>query len=573
MALSWHKIASFFVEIEERLISSLKRNLTAHRDWEKEEGIQWPAWQAEKLKNLSRYRQQNQEIMDEYTSIIDEETQVMLQEQYKEGYHSQDDVILSDEKVKGTKNEKSSQLPDESFFGINTPRLDSLIEDMQNREERAESSALRMMDDIYRRTVMKAQMAMASGAVTLPQAIDIAVKDFLEKGITCIEYKDGSRHNIADYIQMALRTAATRSYLQGEARRRAELGIDTVLVSQYGQCSETCLPWQGRVYIDDVWGDWDGERSGDRGKSRNGKWYPLLSVAVENGLFHPNCRHTITTWYEGISKRPKSMDSATVNENSALEQMQRKLENKVKKYKRLAEGSSDPQNIKEYKKKVRQAQKELRGFIGKHSDILRRDYWREKTYGVPAVEKSVKHGMLTGINTKYLPITNVGIQNVSMVNSSRLDKVKRKSLQRAHRNLLRSIQSDPVGTEAAAAYDMNMNFISQIKGSTGRVKAPTSDREYIAIHNHPSGNTISDEDIILFVGNSNMQILTVVGNDGSTFLVEKTLEYDGMEFLRYMQNEISRNPDYKKSPENFVDFMERLLRGGRSYGVRYFKGK
>ena len=93
------------------------------------------------------------------------------------------------------------------------------------------------------------------------------------------------------------------------------------------------------------------------------------------------------------------------------------------------------------------------------------------------------------------------------------------------------------------------------------------------IHNHPSGNTISDEDIILFVGNSNMQILTVVGNDGSTFLVEKTLEYDGMEFLRYMQNEISRNPDYKKSPENFVDFMERLLRGGRSYGVRYFKGK
>lgn len=53
---------------------------------------------------------------------------------------------------------------------------------------------------------------------------------------------------------MALRTAATKAYMQGEARKRDEMGIDTVLISQYGACSETCLPWQGRVYIDDVWG-------------------------------------------------------------------------------------------------------------------------------------------------------------------------------------------------------------------------------------------------------------------------------------------------------------------------------
>lgn len=61
----------------------------------------------------------------------------------------------------------------------------------------------------------------------------MATEEFLRKGIDCIEYKDGKRVNIASYVQMALRTAATRSYLQGEAKGRDELGIDTVLVSQY----------------------------------------------------------------------------------------------------------------------------------------------------------------------------------------------------------------------------------------------------------------------------------------------------------------------------------------------------
>ena len=47
----------------------------------------------------------------------------------------------------------------------------------------------------------------------------MATEEFLRKGINCIEYKDGKRVNIADYVQMELRTAATRSYLQGEAKR------------------------------------------------------------------------------------------------------------------------------------------------------------------------------------------------------------------------------------------------------------------------------------------------------------------------------------------------------------------
>ena len=273
----WKRIAEFFQEIELLLISSLKRNLQRHREWERDEGFQWSAWQAEKLREIERFRKENREIVREFAPVIDAETEALMREQFQEGREQVDREIEA---------MPLGKRPRPKFFRVNDKKMEALINEIQNTAQTAESAALRLMDDVYRKTILKAQTTLSVGAVTPQQAVDMAVKDFLAQGINCIEYRDGRRVNIASYAEMALRTAATRSYLRGEAARRAEYGIDTVLVSQYGACSETCLPWQGRAYIDDVWGDFQGEKSSTMGKSRNGKWYPLLSVAVKNGLFH-----------------------------------------------------------------------------------------------------------------------------------------------------------------------------------------------------------------------------------------------------------------------------------------------
>jgi Phage minor capsid protein 2. len=401
--LSWKDISDLFVSIELKLIASLKRNLAGHKAWEREEGFNWPAWQTEKLKHVEHFRQENKSIMNKYSDVIDFQTRKLMAEQYAEGRdyvnreaeaaevwsgRSQDAWSQRGDRVtqlawNRPREQKPEGLSEDHFFGVNDHRLENLMQDMHEAEQKAQTATLRMMDDVYRRTISQAATAMAAGTTTLPQAIDMAVKDFLRAGINCIEYSNGARVNIADYVQMALRTAATRSYLQGEAKRRAELGIDTVLVSQYGACSNTCLPWQGRVYIDDVWGEFKGQTKNGRGLSVNGNWYPLLSVAVKAGLFHPNCRHTLTTWIEGISKLPDPMDTAKIKENSALEQQQRSMEKRVREYKRMAEGFQQPSLKKEYKRKTSAAQKELREFISEHSDVLRRDYWREKTYDIP----------------------------------------------------------------------------------------------------------------------------------------------------------------------------------------------
>ena len=186
--------------------------------------------------------------------------------------------------------------------------------------------------------------------------------------------------HLGDIIQSAYMQTVF-DVTKGAAKRFAELGYDTVLISQYGGCSETCEPYQGKVYIDDVFTIWNGERSGDFGKSNYcDKWFMLLSVAIRGGLFHPNCRHTMGQYIEGLTKIPQPIPAEKIREQRALEEKQRAMERKIRALKRKVEGTQDEKKVKEYKRKLREEQGKLREFIKEHDDVLRRDYSREKIY-------------------------------------------------------------------------------------------------------------------------------------------------------------------------------------------------
>ena len=388
--LSFRDIAKIFEEIELRLIASLKRNLSRHKAEEEKEGFEWSAWQAEKLNNIDNFRKENAQIVDEYVDAIDDETRQLMTDQFHEGEHtaeqsvidvSESGVNVPDVPAQPQPPEAPTAIPDDHFFGVNKPKMDKLMEDVTTLEKTALTAAVRNMDDVYRTTLNKVQLMMGTGSITLNEAIDLATRGFLDNGINCIVYADGRRVNIADYVRMALRTTSTRATLQGAAKRFAELGYDTVLISQYGGCSETCEPYQGKVYIDDVFTIWNGARSGDFGKSNYcDKWFMLLSVAIRGGLFHPNCRHTMGQYIEGLTKIPQPIPAEKIREQRELEEKQRAMERKIRALKRKAEGTQDEKKVKEYKRKLREEQGKLREFIKEHDDVLRRDYSREKIY-------------------------------------------------------------------------------------------------------------------------------------------------------------------------------------------------
>ena len=233
-----------------------------------------------------------------------------------------------------------------SFFKLNKKKMNALINATTNDFKKAEHAMLRMTNDQYRKIIFKAQVMSNSGAFTLQQSIDAATKDFLKAGINCIQYKNGRRVNIASYAEMCLRTSTKRAMLVSEGDVRNAYGVHTVRISKYGGCSETCLPWQGRVYVDD-------EFSGGTKEEAKQKKLPLLSEAIEGGLFHPNCKHRSTTYFYDLKKEQGKLQDDGI-ENPPEEQEHKKNQLHIQQQKRLEEGSLDPQNIKEAKARKEQ---------------------------------------------------------------------------------------------------------------------------------------------------------------------------------------------------------------------------
>lgn len=327
-----YDIKKVMEEIELQLITSMKRTLWSHKEDEKAKGFDWPQWQALKLKQFEDYKKANKEIFNNNTKGLNRYLYKHIKEQFKEGAGRTNKQAIQS----GIIRKEDSQLGG-SFFGLNHRKLDALIKTTKNDMKDVKYATLRMANDQYRQIIYKAQVFANTGAGTIKQAIDMASKDFLTRGFNCIEYSNGSRHNIADYCDMAIRTANKRANLMGEGEMRKKIGNSLVYVSKHGGACDKCTPWEGRVYIDDVW-------SG--GTKDDGK-YPLLSTAIEGGFLHPGCYHGLSTYYEDINEEPEEVTKAKRNHN-AEDKYTQYLQQRQKQYQRLVAGSLLPENVLNY---------------------------------------------------------------------------------------------------------------------------------------------------------------------------------------------------------------------------------
>ena len=373
-----YDIAEALRKMEEELIQSMKRNLQRHLKEEDAEGFDWAQWQAEKLNSIARYRAQNRHIIGSYISTIPQQIEDMIRQSYETGKQQEEIRILKAIRqgylaAAGTAGEIGT-----GFFTVNERKLNALVKATQGEMHKAVSSILRYQDDIYRQTIFRSAAQFNMGGKSLGQAVDAAVQDFLAQGIRNIRYKDGRYVNIASYAEMALRTANLRANIQGEAAKRDEWGICTVKLSAHGSACPKCIPWQGKVYYDDVYGSVPVPKDGK---------YPLLSTAIAGGALHPNCKNGVHTWFEGINQPPREMTQEEIDEANRrydLEQQQRYCERNVRKYKRLKLGAIDPENAAKYAAQEQAWRKRLNSLVKENPDVLRMDYRRLKVYDAPA---------------------------------------------------------------------------------------------------------------------------------------------------------------------------------------------
>ena len=336
-----YDVEEAFRAIENELINSMMRNLSHHRAEEMKEGLNWTSWQAEQLKALNVYKQKNQKKFTKIFADINRNIEKSILLHRRTGETEQEKAILEAIKKGAKLTHKAGSTIEGAFFRINDRKLDALLNEVNSSMRKAETAMLRMANDQYRKVIFNSQVYYNSGAGTYEKAVDMATKDFLSRGINCIQYKNGARVNIASYAGMALRTANTRAYCQGEGAKRQEWGITTVIVNKRGLPCPKCGRWIGKILIDDVW-------SG--GKASDGP-YPLMSQAMAGGLYHPNCKDGHTTYFPGISDKPekvtkKEMKQAVIAEKQ--ESRENLIQRNIDKFDRLSNYSLDEENKKIY---------------------------------------------------------------------------------------------------------------------------------------------------------------------------------------------------------------------------------
>lgn len=335
--MSDYNIREAFEKIEDELIDSMMRNFSRHRAEETKEGYNWTQWQAEQLKSLEEYRKHNAKKFGKRFKTINGKVEEMIRTAKADGNASQEAEILEAVKDGFKAPKKPSGHSTAEFFKVNDRKLDALIKSTTDDLKRAETAVLRMSNDKYRKAIFNAQVAMNTGAVTYEKAVDIACKDMLNAGLNCVEYQNGARHTLSDYADMAVKTANKRAYLRGEGEKRAEWGVSLVVVnSRQGGCPD-CAKYIGKVFIDDVYSN---------GKKSDGN-YPLLSIAIKNGLFHPRCKDSTSTYYPELDDLDAPLSEDEIKEldrQRGIEEKQQYAQRQAERFDRRAEYSLDKDN-------------------------------------------------------------------------------------------------------------------------------------------------------------------------------------------------------------------------------------
>ena len=491
-----YDIEKAFKAIEDELIASMMRNLASHRAEETDMGFNWSQWQVEQLKALEKYKAQNKKKFTKSFSNINDSIDEMIFTARQTGGTEQEQKILRAIK-KGLKASKVSQGTEGAFFKLNTRKLDALIKATKADFAKAEHSMLRMSEDKYRQIIFNAQVYANTGAGTYEKAVDMATKDFLKAGINCIEYANGSRHTVKDYAKMAIQTANKRAYLTGEGEMRQSWGISTVIMNKRANACPKCLPFVGKVLIDDVW-------SG--GKAYDGP-YPLMSSAMVAGLYHPNCKDIHTTYFPELDEEPDSKftkkELEKVKEDYRQDQKQQYAGRMVEQFDRLSKYSLDSDNKKMYEVRKEQwenVSKEYeRGYIDNNSQRIGTnkidlDYINSKDYADKYMKISKDMELNNVIYSKSMDILRSN-------NSSDTEGLCVISV--SNRQVLLNVRGKP----DAIGVELNKKQMSIINKHKNDI---------IGIHNHPTNLLPNGSDFVA-AGARGYQYGIVVTHDGRIY--------------------------------------------------------
>lgn len=234
-------------------------------------------------------------------------------------------------------------------------------------------NVLRNVEDAYRSVQAAAAARILTGAQTRRDAAQAAWQRLVDRGLMSFTDKAGRRWRLSSYVEMATRTNAQRAATTGQTDRLDSIGVNLVIVSDAPQECPLCRPFEGKILrTDDGPLEVKAEHPTRDGVQITVDVKATLNQARSAGLFHPNCRHSVSAYIPGLSKLPEKPTADP--EGNKARVRQRALERRIRRQKERAEAALTPQAKKAANVRVRAAQADLRDHLAANPKLKRLRY-------------------------------------------------------------------------------------------------------------------------------------------------------------------------------------------------------
>lgn len=460
------------------------------------------------------------------------------------------------------------------FSRVNTEQINLLIQNAVDSLTKAVHVVGRRIEDEIRSAGLRAAaLKNATGGTIKAMQKDLE-KRLLgldlrrQDGRMGVQYRNGRVMPIDKYAEMVSRTTPAEAQNKAKIIQGTEWGYDLVRCTTHTPTCEVCAKYQGRVYALTREAA-NGKYKGPKGEPLH---FPLLyETALVHGYetIHPNCRHRFTVLV-ARAYSPSELAGMSRKSMRPFEDTRSDAERKAYAQEQALKRArnADMREWRKYRAALSdQAPATFAGFRSmKRANSERyQDLKKDYRYLIDGRQS----GILKNKKLKPIRITDEAINRVPFISFQTLDSSRSKTLQELHCSLLQYVRSESPETEAIAYYDLDLNLITQYMGGKNQVRATRYDSPHIIMHNHPDGLTFTHDDLVLFLRNPNISILSAVGNNGALYTLEKLETFNVSDYLHFMTGVISKHPDMMSSPEEYLKAMEELLKGADNYGFSY----
>lgn len=268
----------------------------------------------------------------------------------------------------------------------NAPAVDRLAASLAADTRPVYVRITRSVVDAYQRIVGRVSGGVLLGAATRREASQRALNQFAQRGITGFVDRAGRSWDMASYAEMAVRSVTARAAVEGHVDALAEIGVGLVIVSDAPLECPLCRQWEGEVL---TLGGQSGphtvraEHAAPPEQPRQGllrRRGPAPTVVVHvagsllearaAGLFHPNCRHSLSAYLPGVTTRPPH--HATPGTTYEDTQRQREIERHIRRWKRVQAAAMGDAARRKAGVKVRAWQKAQREHVAAHEHLRRK---------------------------------------------------------------------------------------------------------------------------------------------------------------------------------------------------------